>query len=389
MPRNPSPSSLASLLNPLPTTDHQQQQQHPLKKILLADKTRSLPTKQNQTTKTTTDSPSPSTSLLFIDQQQSMPTPTDSPVTTIETNLEESIFGIAPFNDFTWTIAQFIWQHSQQYWERGEGHLVEVEAKLGTIRDKRSQQHERMEYPIGTESPILDTRDTKFQSDINHNQHSNLNRLLNQRVHETNSKNYSGAKVDYVHTKEIDEFHDKQIRVSKDWSGKNQNSTPRSIFKEKLAHLDIHCPGKQLDFRISVNIEHPVPLPPDHSIPKHKRIKDRLSYSHQICQIDLTQVKTSDKNNSSSTHEVEVEFKNSIELLRAASIWSKSIESEEGSSSTTNGNHSTETDTKNSGDHLPGSSRKLNHTTNVIDAQEYLVMVDVLLNNVRMLICNC
>ncbi|POV99354.1 hypothetical protein PSHT_13586 [Puccinia striiformis] len=215
-----------------------------------------------------------------------------------------------------------------------------------------------MEYPIGTESPILDTRDTKFQSDINHNQHSNLNRLLNQRVHETNSKNYSGAKVDYVHTKEIDEFHDKQIRV------------------KKLAHLDIIVPENNsiLESLLILNI---------------LRIKDRLSYSHQICQIDLTQVKTSDKNNSSSTHEVEVEFKNSIELLRAASIWSKSIESEEGSSSTTNGNHSTETDTKNSGDHLPGSSRKLNHTTNVIDAQEYLVMVDVLLNNVRMLICNC
>ncbi|KAH9472494.1 hypothetical protein Pst134EA_003105 [Puccinia striiformis f. sp. tritici] len=64
----PSPSSLTSLLNPLPTTDHQQQQQYPLKKILLADNTtRSLPTKQSKTTKTTTDSPSPSTSLLFID----------------------------------------------------------------------------------------------------------------------------------------------------------------------------------------------------------------------------------------------------------------------------------------------------------------------------------
>ncbi|POV95362.1 hypothetical protein PSTT_16285, partial [Puccinia striiformis] len=355
----------------------------------------------NQTNKTIKTTDSPSTSLLFIDQQQSMPTPTDSPVTTIETNLEESIFGIAPFNDFTWTIAQFIWQHSQQYWERGEGHLVEVEAKLGTIRDTRSQQHERMEYPIGTESPILDTRDTKFQSDINHNQHSNLNRLLNQRVHETNSKNYSGAKVDYVHTKEIDEFHDKQIRVSKDWSGKNQSSTPRSIFKEKLAHLDIIVLENNsileslsilnilLIYTLTLILIQLVPLPPDQSIPKHKRIKDRLSYSHQICQIDLTQVKTSDKNNSSSTHEVEVEFKNSIELLRAASIWSKSIESEEGSSSTTNGNHSNETDTKNSGDHLPGSSRKLNHTTNVIDPQEFLVMVDILLNNVRMLIRNC
>ncbi|KAI9629619.1 hypothetical protein KEM48_012682 [Puccinia striiformis f. sp. tritici PST-130] len=114
-----------------------------------------------------------------------------------------------------------------------------------------------MEYPIGTKSPILDTRDTKFQSDINHNQHSNLNRLLNQR-----------------------------IRVSKDWSGKNHNSTPRSIAKEKLAHLDIHCPGQQFDFRISVNIGHPVPLPPDHLIPDYKRINDQLSYSHQICQIN-------------------------------------------------------------------------------------------------------
>ncbi|POV99351.1 hypothetical protein PSHT_13585 [Puccinia striiformis] len=101
------PLTILACFTAQPTTNHSSSSTATTstQEKLLADKTRSLPTKQNQTTKTTTDSPSPSTSLLFIDQQQSMPTPTDSPVTTIETNLEESIFGIAPFNDFTWTIA--------------------------------------------------------------------------------------------------------------------------------------------------------------------------------------------------------------------------------------------------------------------------------------------
>ncbi|POV99357.1 hypothetical protein PSHT_13581 [Puccinia striiformis] len=176
----PSPSSLASLLNPLPTTDHQQQQQHPLKKILLADNTRSLPTKQN----------------------------------------------------------------NQNYFQ------LTITINITAI----------------------------YQLTIN----ANTNYLIKEYM----KKNYGGAKVDDVHTKEIDDFHDKQIRVSKDWSGKNHNSTPRSIAKEKLAHLDIHCPGQQFDFRISVNIGHPVPLPPDHLIPDYKRINDQLSYSHQICQIN-------------------------------------------------------------------------------------------------------
>ncbi|WAR55568.1 hypothetical protein PtB15_6B309 [Puccinia triticina] len=302
-----------------------------------------------------------------------------SPSLTIESNLEESIFGIAPFNDFTWTIAQFIWQHSREYWLRGEAHLVEVEAKLGTIRD-RSKQSERIEYPIATESPILNTAHTKFQSDMPPSHHANLNRLLNQRVTETNAPGYCGAKVDYLHLKQVDEFHQGKVRVSRDSSG--NKSPPRSIIKEKLAHLDIHCPGRSFDFRISVNIEHPVPLPPEHSTPTFRRIKDRLSYSHQITQIDLTQVKSTDQNASTSTHEVEVEFKDSTELLRAASIWASEREEGEGGASR-NGDRPED-------DQRPSSARRLSRSQHqLLDAQEYLLMVDVLLNNVRMLIRNC
>ncbi|KNZ50384.1 hypothetical protein VP01_444g1 [Puccinia sorghi] len=446
----PSPSSLASILNPVhspPPTHHQhilqqqqQQQQNqnqnqvPFKKKTLSDPARFLSHKRS---KLFSSAEQPPPNLLFIDSNQhkpamatmvenhlkhtdqneinhsfkqlnSHPNTTNtlpslnsaSPSTslTIESSLEESIFGIAPFNDFTWTIAQFIWEHSREYWERGEGHLVEVEAKLGTIRDKRNQ-FERMEYPIATESPILETRDTKFESDMHPSHHAILNRLLNQRVTETNTSGYLGAKVDYVHLKEVDEFHQNKVRVSRDWSGKT-NHPPRSIIKEKLAHLDIHCPGRPFDFRISINVEHPdlyyiVPIPPEHSIPTYKRIKDRLSYSHQICQIDLTQVKSSDQlfvykqNNSTSTHEVEVEFKDSIQLLRAASIWASEQQTGSQNGYPPNGEHGDESVTYEEG-HPRSASRKPNRNQQQqLEAQEYLLMVEVMLNNVRMLIRNC
>ncbi|KAA1098102.1 mRNA-capping enzyme subunit beta [Puccinia graminis f. sp. tritici] len=451
----PSPSSLASLLNPVhsPPPTHQQhslqqqqqqqqqqkQQQyppqlhplHPLKKVI-SDRNHH-PTKRTKTTSSST--------LLFIDpkpmstlveNQLKLTTTEQQPIinkpfkqthnnnnhpphsrpetnqnissatstassaasgsVTIESNLEESIFGIAPFNDFTWTIAQFIWQHSREYWERGEGGLIEVEAKLGTIRDRRSQSSERMEYPIATESPILDTSQTKFQTDMPPKHHATLNRLLNQRVTETCSAGYLGAKVDYLHLKEVDEFHDGKVRVSRDWSGKNPQSPPRSIVKEKLAHLDIHCPGRSFDFRISVNVEHPVPMPPEHSNPSYKRIKDRLSYSHQICQIDLTQVKSTDQQKgSTSTHEVEVEFKDSCELLRAASVWAREQEEgpETGARRASNGDQQHPGSDEDGDQRPPGSQKLLSRDQDRLDAQQYLLMVEVLLNNVRMLIRNC
>ncbi|MBW0519201.1 hypothetical protein O181_058916 [Austropuccinia psidii MF-1] len=279
---------------------------------------------------------------------------------SVESNLEESIFALAPYNDLTFFIAHFIWNHSKDYWQQGLGHLIEIEAKLGLLLDK-SGNNLRMSYPIGCETPILETKNVYFQADMSINHHENLNRLLNQRVTETNLSSHIGPKVIYSHLKEIDEFHDK-IRVSKD---RSTNRPLKSIRKEKIANLNISCPGRPFDFRISVNVEHPAPMPNKNSKPTYQRIKDRLSYSHQICQIDLTQVKTNDQ--TPSTHELEVEFKDSNQILKAASLWFSNQDRKKNKSI----------------DHPQNSNHDLE------SGEVYLLMVEVLLNNVRMLIRNC
>lgn len=54
--------------------------------------------------------------------------------------------------------------------------------------------------------------------------------------------------------------------------------------------------------------------------PSSERFKDRISYSHQIVQVDLTSVTarepTSHRDVSSQSYELEVEFKNVAELMR-------------------------------------------------------------------------
>lgn len=59
------------------------------------------------------------------------------------------------------------------------------------------------------------------------------------------------------------------------------------------------------------------PLPP--TPPTLTREKDRITYTHQSFQVDLTQVLTPSNNPKNSTpsitHELEVEFRNAGELL--------------------------------------------------------------------------
>ncbi|GAA5945970.1 hypothetical protein JCM1841_000420, partial [Sporobolomyces salmonicolor] len=57
----------------------------------------------------------------------------------------------------------------------------------------------------------------------------------------------------------------------------------------------------------------PVPEAP----PTHSRLKDRISYSHQLFQVDLTQVTSSGKPQH-PTHELEIEFKDAKALLEEA-----------------------------------------------------------------------
>lgn len=47
------------------------------------------------------------------------------------------------------------------------------------------------------------------------------------------------------------------------------------------------------------------------------RYKDRISYSHQLCQVDLTKVQTGEPT-APPTHELEVEVRNAKQLLEEA-----------------------------------------------------------------------
>ncbi|CAG8637788.1 14312_t:CDS:2, partial [Acaulospora colombiana] len=86
------------------------------------------------------------------------------------------------------------------------------------------------------------------------------------------------------------------------------------VEKVRIAFLNIYSPNTQLDYRISVNSERPVEKPTGKIM--HERNKDRLSYTHQLFKIDLTQVKGPEKARNIDgtmppqdvTHELEVEF---------------------------------------------------------------------------------
>ena len=52
----------------------------------------------------------------------------------------------------------------------------------------------------------------------------------------------------------------------------------------------MYSPHRPFDYRISINAETPMPPPPETSSPVYVREKDRLSYTHENFNVDLTQV---------------------------------------------------------------------------------------------------
>jgi polynucleotide 5'-triphosphatase len=83
--------------------------------------------------------------------------------------------------------------------------------------------------------------------------------------------------------------------------------------KTRLGDLNIYCPKRTADWRISVNLELPGELethfsgflsdiesavPHPVGISSHTRRKDRLTYSHEEFNIDLTQVTSKDGPNA-------------------------------------------------------------------------------------------
>ena len=167
--------------------------------------------------------------------------------------------------------------------------------------------------------------------------------MLNALVARGNDPSHTGAKVSYQRRKEIDYHHtgpSGKVRVTRD--AESLQIKPNGVItKSRIADLNVYCPNRAFDYRISINTETPAPEPTsDHS---SVREKNRLSYTHQNFNVDLTQVTQPERVSPSQNwsphspllcpatdlrlslsqphepiHELEVEFKDVDALMQAA-----------------------------------------------------------------------
>ncbi|KAI8053339.1 CYTH-like domain-containing protein [Syncephalis plumigaleata] len=183
---------------------------------------------------------------------------------------------------------------------------LEIELKFGRLVDKQTGQ--RIHLPVITETVIAPGEDRwmRFESNMPAEWHQHLNTRLNRRVEETQQANYRGHRLSYRRVPECDRFYPDElgrIRVSVDWETKKV--LPNGIVrKNRLDNLQIYSPFSPFDFRISINEEVPVEKMPSGEWVSERR-KNRISYKHQHCQVDLTQV-TTERN--VTTHELELEL---------------------------------------------------------------------------------
>ncbi|KAF1798186.1 mRNA triphosphatase CET1 [Mucor lusitanicus] len=216
---------------------------------------------------------------------------------------EPSIFGVKPVDDVTKYIADFIAEHCQL-------ENVEIEAKLGVLIEKRTNQRISMGALSETIIHSDYMRQYRFESNMPLEQHRHFNKILNDMVNKTQAREYRGERIKYKHTIETDKFYEiphsrQKLRVT------TENATgkivPNGIIeKVRVADLNIHAPNQALDFRISINRELPRTKP--NSSPVFERNKDRISYQHGGIAFDLTQVKGAADKDPDVRHELELEF---------------------------------------------------------------------------------
>ncbi|KAJ1017872.1 hypothetical protein NDA16_005188 [Ustilago loliicola] len=221
---------------------------------------------------------------------------------------ERSIFGVDPLDDFATMVGDWIYANS-----RGRQN-VEIEGKIGQIIDQETG--ERIQLPVRNET-IVDLSRTRFDSRMTVSQHAQYNRILNSLVSRSGESSYTGAKISYQRRKEIDYFHPApsgKVRVTRD--AETLAIKPDGIVqKQRIADLNIHCPNRLFDYRISINVENPAEEPSSDHV--SLRQKNRLSYTHQNFIVDLTQVTVPEKPQE-PIHELEIEIRDVAQLMQAA-----------------------------------------------------------------------
>ncbi|TIA82398.1 hypothetical protein E3P89_01169 [Wallemia ichthyophaga] len=230
--------------------------------------------------------------------QNSAKRPRVEPMDTIK--MEKNMFGLDPSDEFIKEISDWIWLKTKNC-----KHKVEVEAKVGRFLDQSAQ---RAGLPVAVETILSNTDGLKFESNMTENQaqHKHYNGILNKRASQLNQNLRS--KIDCVHNKEIDSFHSSgrgsgKVRVTRD---QGKTDIKEMIEKVRVADLAIYSPKRLFDWRLSINMEVPHNDLPKQD-PYYQRKKDRMSYTQQEMQVDLTQVFA--RPGEPPTHELELEIR--------------------------------------------------------------------------------
>ncbi|PPQ83794.1 hypothetical protein CVT26_004525, partial [Gymnopilus dilepis] len=175
--------------------------------------------------------------------------------------------------------------------------------------------------------PLLPKPIFKTQYDCSQkHQHKHFNTLLNGLKTKSTSSSHPSSPISYEHLYLTDSFYPApeggggggkgdKVRVTRDT---NTGQLVECVRKVRLGDLNVYCPKREADWRVSVNLEIPMPHPVGSA--SHKRVKDRLSYSHEEFKIDLTQVTATNSPNAPPQilHELELEIARPEFLLATA-----------------------------------------------------------------------
>ncbi|KAH9002556.1 mRNA capping enzyme [Lactarius hatsudake] len=229
--------------------------------------------------------------------------------------LSLSILGVEPLDEFIREIADFIHHLITTRPPDLQGE-IEVEAKIGVIKDRGTGS--RLQLPVLVETILAPkAADCHFESNMTAMQHKHYNVLLNSLKETSDKPGYHSSPIAYTHSRLVDSFYTssdrEKIRVTR---SDKTGEVLATVKKVRLGNLDIYSPKRAADWRVSVNVE--VPMPHPLGSPTHTRRKDRISYSHEEFNIDLTQVASGAPGSQTELlHELELEIANS-QLLTAA-----------------------------------------------------------------------
>ena len=212
-------------------------------------------------------------------------------------SLPYSLFGMTQRDLLTQHVAQWVHGELTKLPTEDLQH-IEIEVKLGTITEKNSLK--RMRLPVATEcvlDPGYKDPSIYFNASVNEVYYKQTVSFLDDLV-KTKRSNGDGDKLEAYPTQyNLDLFYDSPWDSSKVRVSLNENNQlVESVNKRTLANLEVYSPGDLVDFRISINLETPVPeqvlsqLQASQTAPKFQREKKRLTYMQSVLKIDLTSV---------------------------------------------------------------------------------------------------